>query len=160
MGRPILICLGYGEIGRFSHIEPADTEGFSNVYYYPPGLFGGLKKPLVIHNVPTIVANMEVIHPPSPYAHPDGYKILVAGENGNRWLAERIEMFLNKNWKKIELERRAKEIALRAKSHEIAATDRGKQEALKAIKQGIDILHEGKIKREERRKYEWEDEEI
>ena len=139
MGHPIVFCLNGGELGRLDHIEPSGVPGFVNVWYYPPGLFSWLFSSKVIESVPETVAKAEPLHPPGG-RYKDGLLILIEGTNGNKWIADKLALFQEQNWAKIEQEKRRLQISLRAREQDLYTSGKGMEQKLAQLKKSQEIL--------------------
>ena len=139
MGKPVVFCLNRGELGRLDRIEDGGVPGFKNVFYYPPGLFSWAFSPKVIENVPATVADAEPLHPPGDL-YKDGLLVLIEGSNGLNWILEKLKVFQDRNWAKIEQEKRRLEIALKSREQSMYSLEKGVDQKLARLKKSQEIL--------------------
>ena len=132
---PILFSLGYGELGRFYKIEKI-REGVVDVLYYPYGFKNIFSvKPRRLRNIPESAVKGPFFPPSKDVGVPaEGIVVLILGENGNDWLAKKIEMDYVGDIKRLEEEKTALKIASESKSERLMRAYKGYEGELKKMK--------------------------
>ncbi len=138
---PILISLGGGQLGRFIKKEIIGEGDLVNIYYHPYGLFG-MFQTSVIRNVPdSAVIEISGIPGAGQDGIPkEGYVFLLVGENGNRYLSKKLNLFLDKNIEHIEMELRKQRIKEKSYRSEQIKSASGIKEELRELAERNKII--------------------
>ena len=140
---PILFSLGYGELGRFVRIEKTEgRERIVDVLYYPYG-FGNIFKikPSRIRNVPESAVKGPFYPPAGIEGVPrEGIVVLILGENGTSWLADKIQLSFVGDVRRLEEELAMLRMSNKMKSIKIQNLYKGVETELKKVKDVSETL--------------------